>query len=396
MMTEDIKTLLLKYINDECSSEELEAVVQYFRQHNGTDELPEVEEVLEILKNDPSLDFHDGDSIFKQILKKANLSAPKAKTRPIIFWRYAAAFLLLASSIGGLLYYVNLETSVSNQTMTHEEEQDQNTKEEFITLELDNGEIEIIRPNTNKSIVDGQGRTLGEQKLNSLSYTGGGVEMDQLIYNTLTVPYGQRFKVVLSDGTEVDLNAGTQLKYPIRFLETEGERSVSVIGEAFFDVVENRDLPFIVHSGDLNVRVLGTTFNVSNYPEDDESNVVLVQGSVQLFVDSIQTQTEYILKSGEKGSFDKEKKDVFIRPVSTNIYTSWVQGELLFRNMTFEDMLKKMERHFNVEIVNENQELALEKFNASFGDVTLDKILDYLKMTYDVEYENVNGRLVIK
>ncbi|WP_236970891.1 FecR family protein [Membranihabitans marinus] len=396
MMTEDIKTLLLKYINDECSSEELEAVVQYFRQHNGTDELPEVEEVLEILKNDPSLDFHDGDSIFKQILKKANLSAPKAKTRPIIFWRYAAAFLLLASSIGGLLYYVNLETSVSNQTMTHEEGQDQNTKEEFITLELDNGEIEIIRPNTNKSIVDGQGRTLGEQKLNSLSYTGGGVEMDQLIYNTLTVPYGQRFKVVLSDGTEVDLNAGTQLKYPIRFLETEGERSVSVIGEAYFDVVENRDLPFIVHSGDLNVRVLGTTFNLSNYPEDDESNVVLVQGSVQLFVDSIETQSDYILKSGEKGSFDKENKDVFIRPVSTNIYTSWVQGELLFRNMTFEDMLKKMERHFNVEIVNENQELALEKFNASFGEVTLDKILDYLKMTYNVEYERLNGRLVIK
>src|SRR5690606_36367432 len=105
---------------------------------------------------------------------------------------------------------------------------------------------------------------------------------DKLAYNTLKIPFGKKFRLQLSDGTMVHINSGSTLKYPIKFIAGEN-RQVYLDGEAFFDVAKDKKHPFIVNADNLNVRVLGTHFNVSNYPEDAVTDVVLVEGSVGMY-----------------------------------------------------------------------------------------------------------------
>ena len=171
----------------------------------------------------------------------------------------------------------------------------------------------------------------------------------------------------------------------MKFL-TGKTRQVFLKGEAYFDVAKDEKHPFVVNADHLNVEVLGTQFNFSSYPEDIETDVVLVEGSVNLYSTS-NKNNNVLLKPGFKGSLHKKTTDtIATNPVITSIYTSWINGELVFRNITFGNILKKMERHYNVDIVNNNTQLSDEKFNASFRNEPIEKILEYFKITYNINY----------
>ena len=114
---------------------------------------------------------------------------------------------------------------------------------------------------------------VGNQNGNKIVYDTE-TTLEKLVYNTIKIPYGKRFELQLSDGTIVHLNSGTTLKYPVKFIAS-GNRQVFLDGEAFFDVAKDKTHPFVVNADNLNVRVLGTHFNVSNYPEDKLTDIVL-------------------------------------------------------------------------------------------------------------------------
>lgn len=263
---------------------------------------------------------------------------------------------------------------------------------ENITLQLENGTIKIIKEDGSSEIVDSKGNVVGSQKGTQLVYDTD-AKVEKLVYNTLTVPYGKRFEILLSDGTNVHLNAGTSLKYPVKFIQGQ-QRQVYLMGEAYFDVAKDAKHPFIVNSDALNVQVLGTKFNVSSYPEDKETDVVLVEGSVNLYTEK-DTNNTILLKPGFMGTFNKDKTSISTTPVITSIYTSWIHGEMVFRNMTFDNILKKMERRYNIDIFNNNADLANEKFNASFRDEPIEKILEYFKLTYDIDYIIQDNKVII-
>lgn len=263
---------------------------------------------------------------------------------------------------------------------------------ENITLQLENGTIKIIKEDGSSEIVDSNGNVVGSQKGAQMVYDSD-AKVETLVYNTLTVPYGKRFEILLSDGTNVHLNAGTSLKYPIKFIQGQN-RQVYLKGEAYFDVAKDAKHPFIVNSDALNVQVLGTKFNVSSYPEDKETDVVLVEGSVNLYTEK-DTNSNVLLKPGFMGTFNKDKTTISATPVITSIYTSWIHGEMVFRNMTFDNILKKMERRYNIDILNNNVDLANEKFNASFKEEPIEKILEYFKLTYDIDYTINDNKIII-
>lgn len=263
---------------------------------------------------------------------------------------------------------------------------------ENITLQLENGSVKIIKEDGTSELRDSKGNIIGTQNGTQIVYSDE-VEKETLVYNTLTVPYGKRFEVLLSDGTHVHLNAGTSLKYPVKFLAGQN-RQVYLKGEAFFSVAKDTKHPFIVNSGALNVQVLGTQFNVSSYPEDSETDVVLVEGSVNLY-SKVNVNNNVLLKPGFKGSYSKQNISISTNPVITSVYTSWIDGGLVFRNMTFNNILKKMERHYNVKITANNIELANEKFNASFRNEPIEKILEYFKITYNINYTIENNKILI-
>ncbi len=384
---ENISELLRRYILNECSPEETEAVISYFRSATNSNDLPSVVDVLNLLKEHRKLENISSDISFPVMLKvaKEKDQVANSKVGPSISWRkYASiAAIFFGVMLTGYFFWQN-----------------QNADDiliippDAITLELEDGSIEILSEDGSKDVVDKNGKLLGRQSGNLISYEKTG-STEELVYNTLTVPYGKRFDLKLSDGTIVYLNAGTSLRYPVKFLD-EQNREVYLTGEAFFEVSKDSLHPFVVGADRLDVRVLGTQFNISSYPEDDSTDVVLVEGSVGMHgkTETFNENTSTILTPGFKGSFEKSNGTIKTQAVVTEVYSSWIDGQLVFRNMTFENILKKMERHYDVSIINNNHGLANEVFNASYGKVSLQKVFEDLKQTHGIEY-SIEGTDII-
>lgn len=390
-----IRDLLVKFVRQTCTDEERQDLLRYFQEHPSYRDMPTVEEILHILDDKKSLDSHTSDRIYRHIIDKKPAHASVSQRR-ISWYKYVAAATILLLMVAGFFYQKDFFFP-GNESSMHDNRlasKDQGLSE-AITLELGNGQIEIINPDGSRSVRDEDGIIVGQQEKNRLVYTGE-VSNGRVEYNTLRIPYSKRFEIMLSDGTVVHLNAGTSMKYPVRFPEGFDFREVEVSGEAYFEVAHKPDQPFVVRTGDMDVRVLGTKFNVSTYPEDERIDVVLVEGSVSLVTKDAHAENSHILEPGYKASFNKSDKSISSMAVPTSIYTSWIRGELVFRDMKFNDILLKLERKYNVVIRNSNAVLARERFNASFGDVPLKTVLNYFEAIYNIEISMENDIVLIE
>ncbi|UGU17432.1 DUF4974 domain-containing protein [Sinomicrobium kalidii] len=267
--------------------------------------------------------------------------------------------------------------------------------EEAITLETDHGEIQKLSNTGFNQIKDHTGNILGEQKGNKLVYNKKST-IKKLTYNTLKVPYGKKFDVLLSDGTRVFLNAGSSLKYPVRFLEGK-QRQVFLEGEAYFDVVHDSKTSFMVGTQELDVEVYGTRFNVSNYASDAAINVVLIEGAVGLNTKTNESENTVRLEPGFKGTFDKTGKTLATGKVDTTLYTAWMNNNLVFRNTPFKTIIKQLERQYNIVIINNNKQLGEEAFNATFETKkeTIEQVFEYFSKIHDVDYQIFNNKIII-
>ena len=167
--------------------------------------------------------------------------------------------------------------------------------------------------------------------------------------NQLVIPYGNQSKIVLSDNTTVWLNAGTRLLYPTTF--SGKTREVILYGEGYFEVSKNKDLPFIVKTTTMDVRVLGTEFNLSAYAEDNVVQTVLKEGSVAIRKkDHGLFEKDLIIKPNEMASFNKTTSNTNIYKVDADYYRLWTKGLISFEDADFIRVIKKVERFYNVSI----------------------------------------------
>lgn len=382
-----INQLISKYISKEINKEEFHVLEEWLNENEAHKTIfierlkfHKINLQTTFLKSQNPLDA------WERIISKLenpiqNQSKSQSKIRQLVpksILKYAVAAILLIS-IG---YYYNY-TSLPQPT---------NTITDSITLELGNGTIRYINEDGSTEIKDLNGQVIGSQKQNELIYKG--TTEEKLVYNTLTIPYGKRFKLQLSDGTIVHLNAGTTLKYPTHFIKGKN-REVFLTGEAFFKVAKDAKHPFIVNAQNLDIKVLGTAFNVSAYTEDTNTDVVLVEGAVEMFDELESLNNKKRLQPGDKGIFNRKNSNIETKQVNTGIYTSWVQGELFFRQMPFENIAKKLERHFNVTIIIENKALNQEIFNASFKNEPIENILNYFNKSFDIKYKKENTTFYI-
>ncbi len=384
----EIKKLLHKFILNQCTIEETNEVVKYYKENKLTSDFPSVEDIKMLLAETPEMDKAKANEIFSNILisaKEIEKEEIITKNNPFRKYIAIAASLLVLLTIG--LSYQHGFFNQKNAPVI-------NTNE--ITLQLENGDVQVISLSQKSKIADSKGNVVGNQNGNKIVYDTE-TTIEKLVYNTIKIPYGKRFELQLSDGTVVHLNSGTTLKYPIKFIAGEN-RQVFLEGEAFFDVTKDKKHPFVVNANNLNVRVLGTHFNVSNYPEDKITDVVLVEGSVGLYTanETFDAGKSTILKPGFKGSFSKNDNHIGTKAVITDAYTSWINGGLTFREMSFKDIAKKLERHYNVTIVNQNNKFSDEKFNASFGDEPITKVLSYFNEIHGINYTIKNNQVLIK
>ncbi|MBZ4035964.1 DUF4974 domain-containing protein [Flavobacterium sp. 17A] len=387
----EIKSLLQKFVLNQCTPEEINEVIAYYKKNQLTDDFPTVEDVQNLLDEMPKMDPQKADSIFDAILSTAKeqetvieLQPKKSNYRKYI--SIAASIVVLLGI--GFFYKQNMTDKAVEQKFDF--------KSSDIVLQLENGETQIISENNSSQVKDAKGNIIGNQNGDKLVYENSS-DPEKLVYNMIKIPYGKKFRLQLSDGTFVHLNSGTTLKYPVKFIAGEN-RQVFLDGEAFFDVAKDKKHPFIVNADELNVRVLGTHFNVSNYPEDAVTDVVLVEGSVGMYESSqkFDATKNTILKPGFKGSFNKENAKISTKSVITDIYTSWIDGGLTFRNMTFKNIITKLERRYNVTIVNKNEKLANEKFNASFKEESIENVMSYFNEIHGIHYTIKNNQILIK
>lgn len=335
---EPIQVLLEKFLRNQCSQEETDRVVTYFQEQQLSSNFPTVEDVFELLEEAPEMDRETADRIYKKIQLQKQFS--KA-SKPSVFqkgYRYAVAAIFIGVLIGGYFsrdYFLTLEPKPSDFQQNN-----------YITLQLENGEIEYISENDSTIVKDKDGVILGSQRGDQLIYTGKTATTEN--YNTLKVPYGKRFELSLSDGTRVYLNAGTTLKYPVNFIEGKN-RTVYLTGEAFFEVAKDLAHPFVVSTNRAKIQVLGTKFNVDSYENQSTTTVVLVEGSVLVEDEKQDSIKMFPNEKVAVGAEGMEKETVVAES-----YASWKNGFLTFQDKKIKELIPLLERYYNIEIYCEN------------------------------------------
>lgn len=217
---------------------------------------------------------------------------------------------------------------------------------------------------------------------------------DLVAMNTITVPAGQRVNIVLSDGTEVWLNSRTKLTYPTSF--SSKQREVYLSGEALFDVTKDEKKKFIVHAKNCKVEVLGTLFNVESDEVTGEFSTSLLRGSVRI-TNNLHPSQSVLLKPNNMVLTKGGKLEV--QPITDYDHYRWTEGLICFKDTGFKQLMKRLEKNFDVRIVIENKNLehyaCSGKFRVSDG---IDALLHILQkdVRFKIEKDENTNTIYIK
>ena len=384
MKTTKGKNLIAKYFANSISTSELDDLISLLEKQDTEDLFISSSTIDYAIRNNMSqYNTKKSEKLLLDKIRKDKNILNKFKIKKV--FKYAAIAILFIS-VG---YYIHVDNNKAEKIDVT------NLKQNEIILQLDNGNIKVLSEDGTEKIVAKDGTVIGSQKGNQLIYDNK-PSIEKLVYNTLTVPYGKRFELKLSDGTHIYLNAGTSLKYPVKFLKGE-KRQVFLNGEAFFDVTKDAHRPFIVNMNNVGIKVFGTKFNASSYPESESINTVLVEGSVSIFNNNKEydDKTASILNPGYIASWNKFNKQVSIEKADVAMHTAWIDGRILFRHLPFKNIIKQLERHYDVTIMNNNKKLDEEFFTASFDIETIEQVLETFHKNYNINYSKINNQIII-
>ena len=303
------------------------------------------------------------------------------------WWKYAALFIL-PLSVALVLW----------QGMKNEAEEEHRQFSavsrpggERAILKLYNGKTVVLDSTMKSSLIAHEANVRIEMDSNHLlRYSShDSIEMaNDNKNNELIIPKGGEYQVVLADGTKVWLNSASRLIYPQSFMGKE--RRVVLSGEAFFDVTHDAERPFVVETSRMNVKVLGTRFNVNDYDDNEEVSTTLVNGSVEIVSGD---QQAFRLVPGEQ-AYGKEN-ELEKREVNVRLYTSWIDGKFLFNNPELEETAKQISRWYDVEIFFSNENVKKVRFTGAIVKFKpLEDLVRMIESTSQVRF-SVKGRTIV-
>jgi len=215
--------------------------------------------------------------------------------------------------------------------------------------------------------------------------------------NQIIVPFGHRHCIILSDGTRVQLNSGSRLVFPAEF--SDKNREVYLKGEGYFEVFKNSNKPFIVKTDFVDIKVLGTVFNISAYEDEQIASTVLVEGKVVVSQkNKLFGLTEKNLSPGQGCFYSSETKTSDIRNVNVYDYISWKDGVFLFKDKALINIVSRLEKYYHKKILIEEGILpnTLISGKLVLSD-NIEEVMQYLSKTMEARYEkNEKGILIIK
>lgn len=297
--------------------------------------------VLQFRTVGKSLSENEKILLFSRILKQIEKKQKSGKSKQIILslGKYAAVAILFFS-IGALLFYC---PSAINPAFQECNFQDQIPK----------NEAQLIRSNGENIILTNQRSVIAYQKTGELVVNEDTLNpvhtnsKNSATLNHLIIPYGKTSEILLPDGTKVFLNSGSRLDYPDQF--SGNTRKVMLVGEAYFEVKHDAKHPFLVQVNDLNIKDLGTRFNVSAYSADGSVETVLAEGKLSIKQNNsglFDRATE--LEPGQMASFDRQSSQITVKNVDVRDYILWTQGMMKFESVDMSRIVKKLERFYNI------------------------------------------------
>jgi len=383
MEEKDFSELIAKYLSGNASQAEIALVEEYYKrlESRGAD-----------LQNSHP-DFILREEMLNRIREQIEKPVVELNTGFINRYRryYAVAASILIILSSGLYFYKNRMQSPA--------------------LVIQNPPIQIndVAPGGNKAVLtladgsrialdDIQQGEIAVQSGISITKTSEGqliyerataefrVLNSQVVYNKIETPKGGQYQVNLPDGSKVWLNAASSLRYPAVFSGTE--RKVELTGEAYFEISPNKLMPFKVVSASQVVEVLGTHFNINAYCNESQIRTTLIEGSVKVS-GSLSQKTSY-LKPGEEAL--NKKGEILIHPANVEQVMAWKNGNFQFNDMYLVDIMRQLERWYDVEI--DYSAIPHTRYNAYMSrDLNLSRVLEILEVTGRVKF-SIEGKTI--
>ncbi|PKO98188.1 MAG: hypothetical protein CVU13_11455 [Bacteroidetes bacterium HGW-Bacteroidetes-8] len=208
-------------------------------------------------------------------------------------------------------------------------------------------------------------------------------------YNTVSTPSGERVAMVLSDGTVVYLTSNSYLKYPSNF--DKDKREVTLVGRAYFEVKKSK-VPFIVNTSDMNIEVLGTSFDVESRNSGSSASVILVEGSVKVFAEG----RSKVIFPDEQISLHRQTKEITVKNVDSRLLTMWKDGVLIVHGQSFQEVVESLSSWYGVKIVNRTNVSQYEKFNGRFDREDIEAAIKAVCISAAIKYRIEDGKLILE
>ena len=385
-VTKDIHELILSYLREDISEEEMSRLRVWL------DENERHQRLLEELRDKDVLQREIGEYVSFDTSRrwgqlKEAMEEPVRKGRSLLkVWGAVAA--VVVAFVGGLLYWQmtgSPQPEVKQVAIARIEQGGMRaglmtaTWPEVVLPGLKDTWREITGPETGTITRDG-----------SLKYSLSALS-SMSEWHTLRIPKGGEYKIVLDDGTEIWLNSASELKYPAHFVGNE--RRVQLTGEAYFQVARNEAAPFIVETRDMDVKVLGTSFNVSVYEDEESCHATLVEGRVE--VNDKVNGEKVVLTPGKQALL--RGGEMTVREVNTKLYTLWRLDRFTFASEDMEGVIRKLSRWYNVDFFFANSSMKQKRFTGSlpkYADIS--QVLKMIEMTTDIKFEIKEHTIMIQ
>lgn len=337
-----IARLIAKYLSEEISEKEQVELTRWRNESAGNERLfLEICREENIKRNMQKRQAFSTEAGWVGVQKK--IQHHRFRYRLLNVCKYAAIFILPLAIATAILY----KSGNEHDAISHVTEQILPGSKKAVLI-LDNGETIDLKSTSGVELKEKDG-TIIQVDSTALNYQQTPDRTsDKLAYNKVNVPRGGEYQLTLSDGSKVQLNSMSSIRFPVQF--AKDCRLVELEGEAYFEVSKTGQ-PFIVKTKGMNIEVLGTTFNISAYA-NEEYQTTLVNGSVR-----VQTEdgSNRILKPSEQACVTPGSNQINVRNVDTAFYTSWIHGKINFKDQRLEDIMKTLARWYDMEVIYENE-----------------------------------------
>lgn len=370
----EILALLKKYQNGSLSNEDKDKLDAWYL-HKAS-------------KSNLELNEYELEDSYKLLKLKLPL---QQEPKVIRLWPRVAAAASIALLLGtGIFYFTKPKAPIIQVVEKQKEIAPGGTKG---ILTLSNGKQIVLSTISAKDTIaqEGEEVTIKMDEKGVITYiinpnTGASKE-DPKAFNTLSTPTGGQYNIVLADGTKVYLNTVSSIKYPTQF--NGDQRVVELEGEAYFEVAKNKNKPFIVKSGDQEIEVLGTHFNVHAYNNESVVKTTLLEGSVAVSYKNQKT----VLKPGQQSNVSDSFSKIKIKEVDTEAAIAWKDGRFKFDNADLKTVMKQLERWYGIK-VEYRGDVSDVRFNGgTFMNKNLSEVLKVLELS-NIKFK-VEGKTII-